>query len=693
MKGDPQSRGLVEIPLNERFLDFFKYLRAQVGHDREDRAAWIDKNKKFHLRRYGMDKRRTNFPFPGAADIWPPLSDMVVEQMKSLYLNLLLLSSPPVTAVAMGEELEDRTQDVETFFEYLINYKSPHFMQEQHYYIDDILSCGMGFLKTFWQYETRTAPEILKSHWLPDEIAARIVRPDLRGGAESLYFNEKDFDKIAWEPMPIGGELHPSTVTLLESKYDLDREDKRDRQALGQILEWLKTGAKDDLTIKKRDTVIDAPATVSIMPENIIMPSSATDVEDSFHISHEMWMNGFQVRQRARDARWRPEAADEMLDSGKGHEDPRMRSGVAQLEAQRQKINWSGGDKYHVIESCTWFDHDNDGIDEKIVVLWSPSAEKPLRAYAYDRPSGLWPYHLSEFERNKRGVWSSRGIPERLQDIERELVVQKRAELNRLMISSSLSLLVRSGSPVANQSIRWVPGEKLICADINNDVKPLVIPDLSVVFQQQERLWKVWAESYIGTPNYAIADPLSNLNEPRTAREITAIQTQGRSIGHTRTSIYREQMSRVFHEMFDLWTVFGDPEVWVNAVGSEPIKLTKENLQGAYSFVLGPLVGMDDPVLEAQKALARVQILSQIAGSGLMPPDVRIDMAAAVKEWLRKDDPRSVSKILKPVSPEEQEQMQRDQQMRDQMQGVMLGTQAAGGNGAQRGGKPMGMAG
>ena len=681
MKGHPANPSLIELDLDDRFMDFFRLeLQPAVDRDFRDRWVWMQKMAKYHARRYGLDRRKPNFPFPGAADIWPPLTDMIIEQMKAMYLSPLLLANPPVNALAMGAEEDDRTQDVETWFEYELNHDSPNFFREQAFYVDDILSCGFGILKTFYAYETATAPETISLNTLPKELAQRVPMQTQNQDMNSLGLSEKLFDKLAWESQVYGNQIYPPTVSLLEAMFDLDREDPTDKVAIAQILEWMRQGAKQPLTFKKRDTVVDAPATVSVMGENLIVPTDAGGVEDCFHITHECWLNGFNVRQKRRDNLWRPETVDQLLNAGKGRDDPRFgRSGIQQVEAARQGMNYTAGEKYYVRETCTWFDYDQDGVDEKIVILWSPVCEKPLRAYVYDRPSRLWPYHITPFERNKRGFYSARGIPERLQDIEREIVVQKRAELNRLMISSALSLLVRSTSPLANQAIRWVPGEKLVVNDIDRDVKPLAMPDLSVTFQQQERLWKVWAESYTGTPNYAISDPLSSLNEPRTKYEIQAIQGQGAQVGNAKTAMHRETMSAVFNEMFTLYQRLGPPSKWIAVTGSEPLEITQEELQGEYKFVMSPLYGVDNPELEAQKALARLQVLMQVAASGVMPPETMIDMGAAVELYLQKDDPKAARRIVRKRTQEEMAQLQQQQQQQSQLQGMLGGIQAAQG--------------
>lgn len=680
MKGDPRFQSNIEIRQDQRFKDFFLTLKGEVERDKLDRRPWVEKAKRFHARRYAVDKRKPSFPFPGAADVWPPLTDMIIEQMKSLYLNIILLSTPPCSAEAFREEDEYRVTGVETHMEYLINYRATGFMKELAFFVDDLLSEGFGRLKTSYEYSTRSCPETISKRTLPDELASRIVGAEPLEGQETLFFDEKAFDRIESQPQVMNGEMHPSTRLLLQNVYDLDPEDKTDQKALDQIIGWMRAGAPGTLTFLKRDVVTDTPMITSIMGENFITPAYADDIEDCFHVSHEFWLNEFQVRQRWRDAAWDDNATKELIASGRGKQDPRFsEQGIRSLEAQRQGMNWTQSEKYYHIESSTYFDYDNDGVDEKIVILWSPSSEAPLKVWPYESPSQKWPYHITPFERNKRGIWNARGIPERLMDIEREVVVQKRAELNRLMISSALTLLVRQGSPAANQAIRWVPGEKIIVQDLNSDIAPLAMPDLSVVFQRQEQIWKTWAESYTGTPNYAISDPLSQPDQPRTAKEIGAIQSQGRAIGITRTSLFRETMSGVFQEMFNLWQEYGPDEVYIATTGDPPLRLTQEDLQGAYRFVLAPLVGMDDPGLEAQKALSRIQMLMQISASGQVPPEMALDITPALEAWLRRDDPRLARKVLRRRSPEEMQQMQQQMQQQAQMAGVMLGTQAANG--------------
>lgn len=680
MKGDPRFQSSIQIRQDQRFKDWFRTLRGEVDRDRLDRRPWVEKAKRFHARRYAVDKRKPSFPFPGAADVWPPMTDMIIEQMKSLYMNILLLAQPVASCEAFREEDEYRVPNVETHMEYLVNYRSTGFMKEVALHVDDTLSCGFGTLKTGYRYETRSCPETISKRTLPDELAARIVGGEPLEGQEVLFFNEKAFDRIESQPQIMNGQMMPSTRLLLMNTYDLDPQDKTDQRALDEIIGWMRAGAPWELTFLKRDVVIDTPILTSIMGENLITPAYADDIEDCYHVTHEFWLNEFQVRQRWRDATWDNEATKEMLISGRGKEDPRFsEQGIRSLEAQRQGMNWTQSDKYALRETHSWFDYDNDQVDEKVVVLWSPSAEAPIKVYPYESASQKWPFHITPFERNKRGIWNARGIPERLMDIERELVVQKRAELNRLMISSALTLLVRQGSPAANQAIRWVPGEKIIVQDLQTDIAPLSMPDLSVTFQRQEMIWKTWGESYTGTPNYAISDPLSQPDEPRTAKEIGAIQSQGRAIGITRTSLFRETISSVFQEFFTLWQEYGPDEVWVATTQSSPLKLTQEDLQGAYRFILAPLVGMDDPSQEAQKSLATIQILTQLQAQGAIPPNMALDITPAIEAWLRKVDPRLARKVLRPRTQEELQAMQMEQAQQAQFAGAALGAQAANG--------------
>jgi hypothetical protein len=127
-------------------------------------------------------------------------------------------------------------------------------------------------------------------------------------------------------------------------------------------------------------------------------------------------------------------------------------------------------------------------------------------------------------------------------------------------------------------------------------------------------------------------------------------------------------MQEGYTEYFQMWHAFGPQEVWIRVTGGEqPIKLTKEDLQGQFYFQPTGTIGEQDPLAEAAKAQTRIQVLAQIKQLGLSEPQFEINMGEAVRDWLEKEDIRLSKRILRERSPEEIQQIVQEQQRQQQL--------------------------
>jgi hypothetical protein len=125
--------------------------------------------------------------------------------------------------------------------------------------------------------------------------------------------------------------------------------------------------------------------------------------------------------------------------------------------------------------------------------------------------------------------------------------------------------------------------------------------------------------------------------------------------------------------MYDLWMLWGDPQVYIELTGGVPVKLTKEEMQGQFELVPTGTIGEQDPQMETQKALARIQLYMQAKSSGLLGDEWQIDLGQALLDWAEKDDVRAAKRILRKSTPEEMQAMQqaRQQAMQAQQQQEM----------------------
>lgn len=172
----------------------------------------------------------------------------------------------------------------------------------------------------------------------------------------------------------------------------------------------------------------------------------------------------------------------------------------------------------------------------------------------------------------------------------------------------------------------------------------------------------------MGSPDLGLANPLSSLTEARTAREIQAIEAKADRALSLRGALFQDAMNKVWQSWFDMWHTFGPQEQWVRFTGGqEPVRLTKEDLQGEFLFTVNGTIGRGDPQFEAQRSLATMQILAQMAQSGLQIDRFEVDVGAAMQDWLEKTDSRLARRVLRERSEEEIKQIQQQRQQRQQL--------------------------
>jgi hypothetical protein len=99
------------------------------------------------LRHHGL--RRTNKPWPKAADLHWPLIDTAIEKLKPLFLQQALGMDVVASFVPMRQQLNAYTKVAEDWFNYKIREKT-NFTDEVLSWVDYTLMSGRGVMKCFW---------------------------------------------------------------------------------------------------------------------------------------------------------------------------------------------------------------------------------------------------------------------------------------------------------------------------------------------------------------------------------------------------------------------------------------------------------------------------------------------------------------------------------------------------------------
>ena len=123
-------------------------LQGQIVMAVEQRSPWeLRQTRWYELRHHGL--RRTNKPWPKAADLHWPLIDTAIEKLKPLFLQQALGMDVVASFVPMRQQLNAYTKVAEDWFNYKIREKT-NFVDEVLSWVDYTLMSGRGVMKCFW---------------------------------------------------------------------------------------------------------------------------------------------------------------------------------------------------------------------------------------------------------------------------------------------------------------------------------------------------------------------------------------------------------------------------------------------------------------------------------------------------------------------------------------------------------------
>jgi hypothetical protein len=709
MKLSPDEKVSPEIATDSgRITDWLKGLVKRVHEDFENRANWVQAREHFFARRYCLEGRNPSTPWVGSSNIVLPLIDKKIDELKPQYVNMIVAARPPVTCKAVRPQYQKKVRNVELLFDWLVHEGSPRFTHEMIMGDDDCLETGRAIVKTYWRYETRQAPGMLTSARLPGRLQPLIVsqRDEQHAnqlfaqaggpGGAAIVLTRREFDRMS-DPIR----------EVVKREFDLDEEEPRDRKAITGIMAWLRGGAKGELKFESRDTVLNVPAIRAVSGLDFVVPENATDdIEEHERFVEIMYLTSQQLRAATADQKLNKTAVDHLIQKRKkgGESDNKgggpsnwQRNMMEIREASREGTSGAGNnDLFEIWKCCTRLTEEAGGRDEKVIALIAAdSPEAPLKIKKHSRPSGNWGYSTYTFELNKRRWYAARGVPEKLDDIEAEITAQHRAKLNRMAIVTTPTIKYRPGKHINPNTMKFFPGQMWPTNDPHNDVMELQFAQLDPVFDSEVQFLRTFCESYLGGPDYGITGN-SNLTESRTATEINSINSQARQSLSMRGLLKKLAYDQVWREFFDMWHTMGPDEVYIQVTGGdEPLRLTKEELQGQFLLQCTGTIGSSDPVMEAQKAQNRLALLAQIQNAGLLGMKYELDLGEAIRDWLEKDDIRLSKLVLRERSPQEIKQMQQEQQQAKAQQAQQELAMAAAGskpkankNGAAPQGRP-----
>lgn len=666
MKRDPQvEHGEKNLATRRDVEDFLHEIKKKCADDIHQRSEWESRLDLNYQRRYGELNRGVDWPFPGASDIVIPTIDEVIDGAKAGEVALFS-NVRPVCAFMPGNmngASLDLIRKIEYYWDLRLRYHVPDFFQELILGIDDRLSGGRCVFKSIYEFQSEIVYESIDLRNLPGRLRQFSVLP-VGEAKHAEYIRQISKGQAAPITKDEFDKLREQIKTQVIREWGLDLEEPVDKKACEDLLKFFRSG---DLKtqIKYKQIKKQYPRMIAIDPLHFIAPPYTTDLDCASRMHHRMWMTKDMIHQKMDQGGWSEQVGEELTKQKAGGYGSDLVSGLNAMEVSKQvRMGLAASedqDLYEIYETHAIYDLDGDGVGERCIITWSPGSDLPLKFIANPFNHGQVPFTYIPYELNDRLYHSSRGIPEKIKDLDEEITQQHRAKLNRMMIANAPTFTMLRGSGLNPFKIRWLPGE-IYQTNMPGALQAVQIPNLDISFDREQNILRAEIERYVGAPDSAITSPLGKPSSPRTAEELRQVAGIADKSEGYRTTLFMLGMQRVMNQLWALEQQYGPKEIFMQVTGMEPIYLTKKEIQGKFVVIPRGTVVNSSPQMEAQKVLSNLGVLAQFAPLVMNDPRYKIDVGKALSDFLQLSDPLMAQRIIQERSPQELQQFMAAQQ-------------------------------
>jgi hypothetical protein len=220
-------------------------------------------------------------------------------------------------------------------------------------------------------------------------------------------------------------------------------------------------------------------------------------------------------------------------------------------------------------------------------------------------------------------------------------------------ISTTPTVVTRKNSVKNLRNLRYVPGQVVETENGTSDYTVVQNSNLGQAnrFNNMQYL-KAWANDRIGNITAAISQqnntPGNGPQGQKTAKEVGAIEATSGALQSMDLLIFQNQMVDLYYQIDSLYEQFGDEQVEFLITNEQPIRMSREEIQGRFNIVPNGRLDNSNPMLRSQKSLA---LLQMFMNHSMIRQDQLIRM------YLDDNDVRIAQKLIK--TPQE---LQADQQ-------------------------------
>lgn len=642
---DPESLDEVKtVKINDEHREFINTVASSVVDAKTQRGFWETQIDRYIRMRYGIRDTKV-FPWKNCANYMMPLIDTDITRVKPAYVNLVNVS-PIVSFEPYRAEDIEPARKREYLFDWRmrtkVNYFEPYVMG-----VDFLLMQGAVVFKTNWKFMTRKYYKKIDLRELPQQVLSVIY--DARMDDEYLY-------KIVVEEF------------LIDDSFD------ENKIAIEGAIKDFRNGASElDMTLVEayEDR---AELTACSIRDDIVFPVDTCDLNDARFIDYVFTRSQNDILISMTDGRYEKFSEDEIAS---------WSNSIPMSKTKASRVMVSNNKKDEPIwlhETCVWYDIDGDGIEERCIATWpeaNPSAILRFIELPYDH--GQWPYVLVKREFNGPGIFESRGYGALGEDFQNAVTAFVNQSVDNGTITNTPRTKYKRGSIANIRNIRYVPGEALEVLTNLEDVKVEQGGNSSQGFLfQSAQYFKSWADQRTGNISSGLTSPINQPGQgqqgTKTAKEIGLVEQLQSEVQSLDLQVFQEQMANVYYQIDSLYEQFGNDEEEIIITGEQPMKVSRQEIQGKFHIVPNGKLDNSNPALRAQKTFNLMRVFLN---------DPMINQRELKELFLADNDIRLVKVLLKSPQQIQQEQQQAamaQQQAKQEAVQTQLGLKVAADN-------------
>jgi len=579
--------------------DTVSYVREKVDDSTALTSTWEQNNVKWYKMRYRIKKTKT-FPFVGCANIRMPTIETKIRKLKAALTNVIFGIRPIIQVIPTPSGQWETAYKIERFLDHLImdvmDLKAKSIIG-----IDRSLEKGFYLFKPYWRTDIITRIE----EYSIDDLSIKEAR--------QLYSMQTSPDMIA---------------AALIKKFDIDLSNKvaqDNRLAIDGAVSDILSG-KTSIKLRVLDVLYDYPDVALAQPERVyVNPDAGYNPQSSDYLVHEFEMDMHQARVNGETKGWDINGIEDISniysrytssqDFNSGNRNYKELDTKKDLREGIDRLSRSN--KLKIWEYYGWYDVDGSGELKKCVITIAPEFDKVLRKISLPFYSGKFPFVKLFYELTDDRWFSHRGIPELIEDISKEIDMQHMQKLDQQTMRNTPMYTHRAGM-INKNAIQFIFGQSLPVQgmqSLDDIIKPLNNnnPNVEFSYEREQMILETKIEELIGQVDFSLQS-LINKRQPRTLGEVQLQNQNMQQVFALDADLFRSAFQDLFNWVWELWCQYGADEyefAYFGANGWEPIKLTKEEIQGKYNIK----VRGNDQNTNPQNRLQKAQMVYQSANN------------------------------------------------------------------------------